>query len=386
MNDDNHAENRETDDDPLTRRTSGILKSLSQLGTLYSSENIRRANEVAKLSYNPEQDFQKSMFGNFFRNEMTLKSVTQNTSYQALVSIQKQNDFFRRLTTVSEMPFFKIMEKYRTVTDLYQSKAMGNIYAPSALAIAEEQMKKNADILKSLSVGAGILPRVISNHIANHELLNRASINYFKFDWEEFTQKTIVGSSLREQSIVLAALNSFFEDEPDSFTNLAENIISSLECQPESDFADIKVQLKSANVFSDLPTKVKKYFLLLFFYFILPTFFAVRDEIFMNFIKEKCLTSFICETKKEQLKNLAESRPDELTYRDLNRIRVVRRDSVRLRTGPSMQAEVIEVLPVNQPLLVMNRDNRTWLLVRTVLNGEEIEGWINRSYTTVLVK
>lgn len=59
---------------------------------------------------------------------------------------------------------------------------MGNIYAPSALAIAEEQMKKNADILKSLSVGAGILPRVISNHIANHELLNKASINYFKFD------------------------------------------------------------------------------------------------------------------------------------------------------------------------------------------------------------
>ncbi len=31
-----------------------------------------------------EQDFQKSMPGNFFRNEMTLKIVTQKTSYQAL--------------------------------------------------------------------------------------------------------------------------------------------------------------------------------------------------------------------------------------------------------------------------------------------------------------
>ncbi|MEN7463187.1 SH3 domain-containing protein [Pantoea dispersa] len=386
MNDDNHAKNRETDDNPLTRRTSAILKSLSQLGTLYSSENIRIANEVAKLSYIPEKDFQKSMLGNFFRNEMTLKSVTQNTSYQALLSIQKQSDFFRRLTTISEMPFFKIMERYRTVTDLYQSPAMGNIFAPSALAIAEEQMKKNADILKSMSVGAGILPSVISNHIANHELLSRASINYFKFDWEELVQKTIVGNSLREQSIVLAALNNFFEDEPDSFTNLAENIISSLECEPESDFSEIKMQIKSANVFSDLPTKVKKYFLLLFIYIILPTFFAVRDEILMNLIKQQCLTSFLCETKKEQVKNLEEGRSDELTYRDLNRIRVVRRDNVRLRTGPSMQANVIEVLPVNQPLLIMNRDNRTWLLVRTVLNGEEIEGWINRSYTTVLVK
>ena len=117
-----------------------------------------------------------------------------------------------------------------------------------------------------------------------------------------------------------------------------------------------------------------------------PVISAVRDELFINLIKQQCLTSFLCETKKEQLKNLQESKPDELTYRDLNRIRVVRRDSVRLRTSPSMQAEVIEVLPVNQPLLVMNRDNRTWLLVRTVLNGEEIEGWINRSYTTVLVK
>ncbi|MGX9262523.1 SH3 domain-containing protein, partial [Pantoea dispersa] len=123
-----------------------------------------------------------------------------------------------------------------------------------------------------------------------------------------------------------------------------------------------------------------------FIYIILPTFFAVRDEILMNLIKQQCLTSFLCETKKEQVKNLEEGRSDELTYRDLNRIRVVRRDNVRLRTGPSMQANVIEVLPVNQPLLIMNRDNRTWLLVRTVLNGEEIEGWINRSYTTVLVK
>lgn len=107
MNNDNHAENREKDDDSLTRRTSAILKSLSQLETLYSSENISRANEVAKLSYIPEQDFQKSMPGNFFRNEMTLKTVTQKTSYQALLSIQKQSDFFRRLTTISEMPFLK---------------------------------------------------------------------------------------------------------------------------------------------------------------------------------------------------------------------------------------------------------------------------------------
>lgn len=54
-------------------------------------------------------------------------------------------------------------------------------------------MKKNVDILESLFIGAGILPRVISNHIASHELLNRASINYFKFDWEKFTQKPSLG-------------------------------------------------------------------------------------------------------------------------------------------------------------------------------------------------
>ncbi len=77
--------------------------------------------------------------------------------------------------------------------------------------------------------------------------------------------ETIVGNSLREQSIVLAALNNFFEDEPDSFTNLAENIIHSLECESESDFSDISMQIKSANVFSDLPTKFMKYFLLLLF-------------------------------------------------------------------------------------------------------------------------
>ncbi len=40
-------------------------------------------------------------------------------------------------------------------SQIYTKVRPGKIYMPSALAIAEEQMKKNVDILKSLFIGAG---------------------------------------------------------------------------------------------------------------------------------------------------------------------------------------------------------------------------------------
>ncbi|WP_431356989.1 SH3 domain-containing protein [Pantoea endophytica] len=59
---------------------------------------------------------------------------------------------------------------------------------------------------------------------------------------------------------------------------------------------------------------------------------------------------------------------------------------MRLRSAPSMKGEIIEVLPLHQPLLIMNRDNRSWLFIRIRINGEDVEGWINRAFTRAIMK
>ncbi|WP_337263618.1 MULTISPECIES: SH3 domain-containing protein [unclassified Serratia (in: enterobacteria)] len=386
MTDNNRPEQSQPDEHSQVQRTLANLKSVSQLAALNGLTNTPKLVDSINTSILPRHIFPESILRNYFRYETALKTASSSTSFMALYRIQRQTDFSKTLSAISETPFFKVMEKFSTVTDLYQSPAMKNIYAPSAITIAGDKMKKDVELLKSMAKGAGINPHLISDHIAAHELLNQSHRSLFDSQWEKLSQRSVGAISLKDQVRALEAINKLFSEDRNSFIHLRESIIDSLENQPEEEVAEVREQVRSARKFSDLPSSFKLIFMFLLAHFILEPVNEIKNEIIMNYIKLQCVTQFLCENKKEQVKILTVNRPDDLTYQDLNRIRVVRRNNVRLRTGPSMQAEVIEVLPMNLPLVVINRDNRIWLLVRTELNGEEIEGWVNRSYTKVLIK
>ncbi|WP_414057485.1 SH3 domain-containing protein [Pantoea dispersa] len=369
------------DDHPVPLRTLTSLKSARQLAALNGFTGNAKLSGSTNNAILPKHVFPESVLSNFFHNEAALKAVTESTSFSAISTMQKQTDFFKSLASITESPFFKVMEKFRTVTDLYKIQP-----PPSTLAIAEEQMKKNAELLNAMAKEAGNIPRTIASHILSHELLNQSHRSYFHSEWEKISQRSIAAVSFREQSLALEAINKLFAEDRSSFNYLTENIINSLENHPDDEAEEVRKQVRTASKFSDYPPVIKIIIIYLLTHLFSDPLTEMTNEIIINYIKQQCYTEFLCEPRKEQVKILTANRPDELTYQDLNRIRVVRRDNVRLRVAPSMQAGVIEVLPVNQPLVIINRDNRMWLLVRTVLNGEEIEGWINRSYTQVLIK
>lgn len=70
----------------------------------------------------------------------------------------------------------------------------------------------------------------------------------------------------------------------------------------------------------------------------------------------------------------------------LKRYRTVKGNGVRLRSGPSMKAEVLPVnLEDRAPLEVLDSEDRRWLHVAVV--GEDgVDGWISRKHTHQLVR
>lgn len=64
----------------------------------------------------------------------------------------------------------------------------------------------------------------------------------------------------------------------------------------------------------------------------------------------------------------------------------LRGGNVRLRTDPSMKAEIVQVtLPARALLEVLDSSNRDWLYVSVVAEGG-LEGRISRKYTRQLLR
>lgn len=61
-------------------------------------------------------------------------------------------------------------------------------------------------------------------------------------------------------------------------------------------------------------------------------------------------------------------------------IRLVNGAGVRLRVGPGMKADVIMTLPRNAPVVVLGKEDRTWLLVSYEHEGFVIDGYISTKF------
>lgn len=55
---------------------------------------------------------------------------------------------------------------------------------------------------------------------------------------------------------------------------------------------------------------------------------------------------------------------------------------VNLREGPTKKSQSILILPIGKLLDVIDKSNRSWLYVQVEIEGELINGWVSRRYTT----
>ena len=172
-----------------------------------------------------------------------------------------------------------------------------------------------------------------------------------------------------------------FQFEEILSTSLTEEDIKKFIEKPISKVEDdLSDEIKLAKSFSLYSDQDKKYLSYIYHYYFLPSVFLFLSLTLPNILQVKEEIKTI-ETK-QQLRSFVRSTHTTFNPQVLKDYRFVIADLLNFRDRPSMNSNVIDSLPIGTTVRVINKSNRSWLLVEVEINGELEQGWVLRRYTT----
>ncbi|MBH0084688.1 SH3 domain-containing protein [Psychrobacter sp. SCQQ22] len=175
-------------------------------------------------------------------------------------------------------------------------------------------------------------------------------------------------------------LNNFQFEEVVS-TNLTQGDITRFTEKPISEIeSDLSDEIKSGKGFSLYSDQDKKYLSYIYHYYLLPLFFGYLFLNMSNIIQAKEELK-VMETKQE-IRSFTRSSHTTFDRKALKGHRFVMVNLLNFRDRPSMNSNVIDSLPIGTTVRVLNKSERSWLLVEVEINGELEQGWVLRRYTT----
>lgn len=152
----------------------------------------------------------------------------------------------------------------------------------------------------------------------------------------------------------------------------------------QAEIATVEDELKSLGNepldFTSLSENARTVVLWLFYHIVLPFLVGIGANIALERFNEKSAVADNITTSREA-KRLA--RCDNGLEREIFAgCRVVIGSGLRLRAGPSMKTEIITTLPLGKLIMILDSSERAWLHVEVDLEGDLIDGWVARRYTT----
>ncbi|WP_456269100.1 SH3 domain-containing protein [Kushneria sp. AK178] len=161
--------------------------------------------------------------------------------------------------------------------------------------------------------------------------------------------------------------------------------------QGQSSYEDVPEELAAADAelnclsddnfdFSSLSEGGRRALLWLFYWIVLPFLVNMAAAAAWEQFEERAAVGGDVTTPHEA-KRLAQC-GNELEREIFAGCRVVTGGELRLRAAPGMKAQIITNLPLGKLLVILDSSERAWLLVEVDIEGELIEGWVARRYTT----
>jgi hypothetical protein len=160
-----------------------------------------------------------------------------------------------------------------------------------------------------------------------------------------------------------------FASEIDGGDGIADKFFEEIDDQ-------ISAEIASKTDFNTLSDKAKKILLYFFNYVFLPLFLNAVYDAYKETKKE--LKSIATPT---EVKQFVRSSNDKFDRSLLKGFRVTTVESLNFRKSPSMRSEIITILPIGSLVEIIDKSNRSWLLVEVEIDGELEQGWVPRRYT-----
>ena len=160
-----------------------------------------------------------------------------------------------------------------------------------------------------------------------------------------------------------------------------------LDLPEDQDFAidqdiqlEIERELEGSCDYNSLSEKTKSLLVYIYNKYLRPFFISCLAAIVVTDVQKLQIRLQDKETPAEIRSYLRKPIP-EINKELLKGHRVITGSDVNLRKEPSMKSEVITKLPLGKLIEVLDKSNRSWLLVEVDIEEEAFVGWVSRRYT-----
>ncbi|WP_447957405.1 SH3 domain-containing protein [Vreelandella sp. EE7] len=144
--------------------------------------------------------------------------------------------------------------------------------------------------------------------------------------------------------------------------------------------AEISEEVSSVTDFNALSENTKRVLLYLYHTYFIPVVLScLATYVMTNAIEARKETAAI--TTPSEAKAFVRESTETFDRAALKGFRVITANTLKFRGSPGVKSEIVTTLPVGTLVEVIDKSDRSWLLVEVEIDGVLEQGWISRRYT-----
>jgi len=219
-------------------------------------------------------------------------------------------------------------------------------------------------------------PFKLANELQSQVALANSTSSEYLSIFEQF-------ESLRNLELFqsLFRLNDFQFEEVLNIDLTQEDITNFSRKRMSEINSDLSDEIKSGKDFSLYSEKAKKFLHFICTVILLQYIIGMASSLSVNYIQQFQEESKKLETSRE-VKSFTRSPSFAIDLQALKSHRVTTANVLNLRDNFGMDSLILDTLPIGTIVKVIDKSNRSWILVEVEINGELEQGWVLRRYTT----
>ena len=339
---------------------SDISRILDNLPRIAQYEQLNSAANIASKAFQ-----QSSLTPAYFESQSAIAKFAQSRAEEAVIFEDPSLDIMKIINSYNGLISNSAQKLAKTMTELADPIA--------------ELMKPLVNISQSIVVAADLYRQ--SEFAKSIHAISKS---------QEIDNLTLKMSNAVKQFNQISQTKSF--EVLSSFENASLNEILKINITPADieEFSEISIaeidaelidEIKLEKDFSLYSEKAKKILYFFCIFILLPYLIGIASSLSVNYIQQFQEVSKTLETSRE-IKSFTRSSHLVVDRQALKGYRVTTANNLNFRHKPSMNFNVIEILPIGTIVKVVDKSNRSWLLVEVEIDSEIKQGWVLRRYTT----